>query len=139
MKKLLLSVILILAVSCTANARNITLQDDAYIDKYMAPYVNEVEHIVKANWEKPSNEMSMTASDKTVLVKFNVLQDGKIDGLKIVTPSGDDRLDASVVSAVRAAAPFKPMPKEYYGNSVEIQMTFESKLLKKQYINPEFY
>lgn len=140
MKKFILTALMLLSVSCGAFAGEIVLQDDAYNEKYLTPYISELEQVVKVNWEKPTSEKpALIASDKTAVVKFDVQKDGSITNLMIVSPSGDDKLDTSVLSAVQSSAPFKPLPAEYLANYIEVQMTFESKLLKKQYISPEFF
>jgi protein TonB len=50
----------------------------------------------------------------TATVSFAVLRNGQIrpETLKIVTSSGQPRLDASALKTIRASIPFDPAPKE---------------------------
>ncbi|MGX9428815.1 MULTISPECIES: TonB family protein [Bradyrhizobium] len=57
-------------------------------------------------------------------VTFFILSNGRIrpDSLKIVTNSGQSKVDASALQTIRASAPFDPPPKEM---SITIVVDFD--------------
>lgn len=139
MKKFVLFLLCLLTFQTGCFAGELKLQDDSVNEALISPYINEVERIVKINWDKPDfDNRASLSSDKTVVVIFKVMRDGNIKDLAVKTSSGDSKLDSSVVSAVTNSTPFKPLPEGFYGHYIEVEMTFESKLLRKEYISPVF-
>jgi len=65
-----------------------------------------------------------------VRVRFGVLENGDIVGLKIVDKSGDPSYDDSVLRAMRKAAPLPPPPDDYRKDFLNVELTFRPKDLR---------
>lgn len=63
---------------------------------------------------------------KCVLIAV-VARDGKLTGLRDHMASGDPVWDKSAVDAMKAAAPFAPLPKAWPHASLEVHWHFENK------------
>ena len=72
------------------------------------------------NWTPPKGNES-----KRVVLLFSISRDGRLLSVKVHQTSGLSAADQAAISAVQLTAPFKPLPPEYKGNSVDIQFTFD--------------
>lgn len=93
---------------------------DAIREPDFGPYMKEVERRIKANWSPPNGGQS-----KKVVLLFTIARDGRLLSLKIAKSSGYKADDDAAISAVKLTAPFKPLPPEYKGSSVDINFTFD--------------
>lgn len=57
-----------------------------------------------------------------VVVAFTLLEDGNIIDVRIDKPSRYERLNASALDAVKKVERFKPIPKEYGDNKMDIKV-----------------
>ena len=69
-------------------------------------------------------------ADLQVTVRFGILENGEIAGLKIVQESGDPTYDDSVLRAMRKAAPLPPPPDNYRKDFLDVELTFRPKDLR---------
>ncbi len=58
-----------------------------------------------------------------VTLRFTVLTNGELDGIRIVKSSRDRRLDSAAKQAVRDAAPFPPPPRRFFRGEVPVELT----------------
>ena len=86
------------------------------------PYQKAAVDKVHKVW-RPPVEMPKAGSKAVVIV--TILRDGKVLESKLHFKSGSDKWDAAALAAAKAAAPFGPLPKTYYGSSVEAHFHFE--------------
>ena len=93
-----------------------------YDDVTFAPYMQELQSSIKMNWNIPKNAK---IEQKTVVL-FKIDKTGKLLACGVYKSSGDKDFDKSVVDAVYATAPFKPLPVEYKKNIMDIMFTFEN-------------
>lgn len=93
---------------------------DAIREPDFGPYMKEVERRIKANWSPPNGGQS-----KKVVLLFTIARDGRLLSLKIAKSSGYKADDDAAISAVKLTAPFRPLPPEYKGSSVDINFTFD--------------
>lgn len=93
---------------------------DAIREPDFGPYMKEVERRIKANWSPPNGGQS-----KKVVLLFTIARDGRLLSLKIAKSSGFKADDDAAISAVKLTAPFRPLPPEYKGSSVDINFTFD--------------
>ena len=99
--------------SGTNNVSNITEPD-------FGPYMKELQRRIKMNWSPPKGNES-----KRVVVLFSVSRDGSLLKVKVYKSSGVPASDQAAIQAVKLTAPFKVLPPEYRGDSVDIQFTFD--------------
>ena len=93
---------------------------DAIREPDFGPYMRELQRRIKMNWEPPKGNES-----KRVVLLFVISRDGRLLNVKVHKSSGMPEADRAAISAVQLTAPFKPLPPEYKGNSVDIQFTFD--------------
>jgi TonB family protein len=66
-------------------------------------------------------------SDLEVTVRFGIVENGEIVGLKIVRVSGDPSYDDSVIRAVKKASPLPAPPDNYRKDFMDVELTFRPK------------
>jgi TonB family protein len=74
-------------------------------------------------WEFP-RELAVRMEQGDVLVAFTIRRDGSVKDLKELKASGFDKFDKNVVSAIKKAAPFDPLPATL-GAELRVTAPFE--------------
>lgn len=87
-----------------------------------AAYQQKAFQKVASAWKRPP--ASPAAGSKAVVIA-SIAADGSIAAPVLHMKSGSDGWDAAAVAAVKAAAPFDPLPKSYAHPSVEVHFHFE--------------
>ncbi len=91
-------------------------------------YMAELERSVKSNWVASE----IKENEKTVVL-FSVNRNGDIIGdIKVIKSSGNEENDAKAIQAVKASEPFYPLPKQYNGNKIDVEYTFDYKMIEKK-------
>lgn len=93
---------------------------DALKEPDFGPYMRELQRRIKMNWEPPKGNES-----KRVVLLFKIARDGRLLSHRVYKSSGLPAADRAAMHAVELTAPFKPLPPEYKGDSVDIQFTFD--------------
>lgn len=93
---------------------------DAIKEPDFGPYMRELQRRIKMNWDPPKGNES-----KRVILLFKIAKDGRLLSVKVSRSSGVPAADRAAISAVELTAPFKPLPPEFKGGSVDIQFTFD--------------
>ena len=93
---------------------------DAVREPDFGPYMKELQRRIKMNWTPPKGNES-----KRVVLLFTISRDGRLLNVKIHKSSGLQAADQAAIQAVQLTAPFKPLPPNYKGDSVDIQFTFD--------------
>lgn len=93
---------------------------DAIKEPDFGPYMRELQRRIKMNWEPPKGNES-----KRVVLLFKIARDGRLISHRVYKSSGLPAADRAAMQAVELTAPFKPLPPEYKGDSVDIQFTFD--------------
>jgi protein TonB len=89
-----------------------------------AYYLNIITEKVSANWFTSLVDPGVSGNFQTV-VYFRIQREGQIVDLKVEQSSGITPLDLSAMRAVRAAAPFPPLPRDYTDPFLVIHLMFE--------------
>lgn len=84
------------------------------------PYMRELQRRIKMNWDPPKGNES-----KRVVLLFKIAKDGRLLSCSVYKSSGLPNADNAALNAVKLTAPFKPLPAEYKGQSIDIQFTFD--------------
>lgn len=93
---------------------------DAIKEPDFGAYMSELQRRIKRNWRAPRDNDS-----KRVILIFKVSRDGRLLSLKVKQSSGNPEADRAAKAAVELSAPFRRLPPEYKGNSVDIDFTFD--------------
>jgi TonB family protein len=88
------------------------------------PYLIKVLASVRRNWFAVYPESAKLGARGRVQIQFAVSKDGKIPKLVIVMPSGAEALDRAAVAGISASNPLPPLPTEFAGEIVRLQLTF---------------
>lgn len=102
------------------------LSDPMGID--LRPYLVHVLSAVRHNWMAVMPESVRYGRRGRVVIQFAIAKDGGVPKLVIVMPSGTDALDRAAVAGISASNPFPPLPAEYRGNQLRLQLNFSYNL-----------
>lgn len=93
---------------------------DSIREPDFGPYMRELQRRIKMNWDPPKGNES-----KRVVLLFKIAKDGRLLSLRVFKTSGIPNADKAALSAVELTAPFRRLPPEFKGNSIDIQFTFD--------------
>jgi len=93
---------------------------DAVREPDFGPYMRELQRRIKMNWDPPKGNES-----KRVVLLFKIAKDGRLLSCSVFKSSGLPGADKAAINAVQATAPFRPLPAEFRGQSIDIQFTFD--------------
>ena len=80
------------------------------------------------NWEPPKGNES-----KRVVLLFKIAKSGRMLSCRVLKSSGLPAADQAALRAVELTAPFRPLPAEFKGQSIDIQFTFDYNVFGARY------
>jgi protein TonB len=86
-------------------------------------YLSVIQGKVTSNWSQPSARL-IAEDALTAVVSFRIRRDGSVEGITVKRSSGRTTVDQSAAKAVRAAAPFPPLPDDYLENRLDVTIDF---------------
>ena len=93
---------------------------DALREPDFGPYMRELQKRIKMNWDPPKGNES-----KRVVLLFKIAKDGRLLSCRVNKSSGLPSADQAALKAVELTAPFRPLPADFKGQSIDIQFTFD--------------
>jgi TonB family protein len=100
----------------------IILSDTLGVD--FGPYLSRIVYIVRRNWYSVIPEAARLGEKGRVGIVFEILKDGSVPQLRLVSSSGSDPLDRAALAGIHASIPFPPLPEEFTGNHLVLQFIF---------------
>lgn len=91
--------------------------------KYVT-YVGKIRQSIESEWQYPEVALRYGLQGKLAL-EFTILGDGHLEGLRLLRSSGSSLLDNEALRAIKAAAPFPPIPPWIRPNPLRITATME--------------
>lgn len=88
------------------------------------PYLIRVLAAVRKNWFAVIPESARFGKRGRVILQFAISRTGSVPKLVIVMPSGTEALDRAAVAGVSASNPFPPLPTEFHGDVIRLQLAF---------------
>ena len=88
------------------------------------PYLIQVLMAVRRNWLSIIPESARLGRRGRVLIQFAIDRNGAVPKLVIAEGTGADSLDRAAVAAVSASYPFPPLPTDYKGDQIRLQLAF---------------
>lgn len=88
------------------------------------PYLIRVLASVRRNWFAVIPESVKFGQRGKVTIQFAINQRGSVPKLVIASPSGTDSLDRAAVAGISASNPFPPLPSEFKGEFIRLQLSF---------------
>jgi protein TonB len=86
--------------------------------------VTRVRQSIESEWQYPEAALRYGLQGKLAL-EFTILGDGRLAALRLVRSSGSALLDEEGLRAIKAAAPFPPIPAWIKPNPLPISATME--------------
>jgi TonB family protein len=96
------------------------------------PYLIKVLASVRRNWFAVYPESAKLGAKGKVEIQFAISKDGSIPKLVYVMQSGSEALDRAAVAGISASNPLPPLPAEYAGNIVRLQLTFSYNMQQRR-------
>lgn len=93
---------------------------DSVREPDFGPYMRELQRRIKMNWDPPKGNES-----KRVVLLFKIARDGRLLSVRVFKSSGIPNSDKAALNAVELTAPFRPLPADFKGGSIDIQFTFD--------------
>lgn len=90
--------------------------------KYFS-YFAKLKQKIEQVWNYPEASRLRGEQGELFLV-FTIRRDGYLEDVKLITPSGHERLDDEAVRAVRVASPYSPFPKSWELEKLNVKATF---------------
>jgi protein TonB len=87
-------------------------------------YVDAVRNRVSSNWLQSTVEPSVRFAPRAV-VTFDILRNGAVTNVQILSSSGNASVNNSVVRAILSSNPVNPLPNEYGGAKVSVEFWFD--------------
>jgi TonB family protein len=87
-------------------------------------YFGSIKRDIELVWEYPEQALRYGLQGK-LLMEFSILSNGALESARIVRSSGSHLLDHEALRAVKAAAPFKPIPPWIDKARIDIVASFE--------------
>jgi TonB family protein len=88
------------------------------------PYLMQVLASVRRNWMAVIPESARMGIRGQVLIQFIIDRHGGVPKLVIATSSGTEAFDRAAVAGVSASNPFPPLPADFKGDQIRLQLAF---------------
>ncbi len=88
------------------------------------PYLTQILATIRRNWYAVMPESVKLGRRGKVGVLFRIVRSGGVNKVTFAFQSGADALDRAAVAAISASIPFPPLPAEYKGDNVVLQLNF---------------
>lgn len=85
-------------------------------------YLQILERKANENWITHGIIIAGNKSDP--VVRFDILKNGRVEGLELEKSSGNDALDESALAAISKASPFPQLPADYGSDHLTVHFTF---------------
>ena len=88
------------------------------------PYLRRVVSDIRKNWFAVMPEIARLGKRGHAVVIFEILRDGEVPRLDLVSASGSEPLDRAALAGVSASVPFPPLPAHFDGPLIRVRVTF---------------
>lgn len=100
----------------------IILSDTQGVD--FGPYLARVVYVVRRNWYAVIPESARLGQKGRVGIVFEILKDGSVPEVRLVSSSGAEPLDRAALASIHASNPFPPLPAEFTGKHLVLQFIY---------------
>jgi TonB family protein len=88
------------------------------------PYLIQVLAAVRRNWLAIMPESARSGRRGRTVIQFAIDRSGTVPKVVIAEAAGTDTLDRAAVAAISAANPLPPLPADYKGDQIRLQLAF---------------
>lgn len=107
------------AGSRDAGPVSLNTRDPIYIS-----YFNKIKHSIELQWEYPEVALRYGLQGRLSL-EFAIASNGQLERLRILRSSGSQVLDSEALRAIKAAAPFPPIPPWIKASPLSVSASME--------------
>lgn len=93
-------------------------------DPIYVTYFNKIKQSIESQWEYPEIALRYGLQGKLSL-EFTIAGNGRLEQLRLIHTSGSQLLDEEAIRAIKAAAPFPPIPPWIKPNPLSISASME--------------
>jgi protein TonB len=93
-------------------------------DPVYVSYFTKIKQLIESQWEYPELALRYGLQGRLFL-EFTIDADGQLERLRLVRSSGSQLLDQEALRAIKAAAPFPPIPRWIKPNPLSISAAME--------------
>ena len=94
------------------------------------PYLIRVLATVRRNWFSVMPSSVRLGRQGKVVIQFAIDRSGNVPKLVIAIPSGFEPYDRAAVAGISASNPFPPLPEEFLGDEVRLQLNFTYRTIR---------
>jgi TonB family protein len=95
------------------------------------PYLAQILTTIRRNWEAVYPESARLGRRGKVGLMFIISKAGRVDKVTWAYQSGAEALDRAAVAAISASNPFPPLPADFKGERVVLQLNFAYNMPKQ--------
>ena len=88
------------------------------------PYLTQILATIRRNWYAVMPESVKLGRRGKVGLLFAIVKSGNVSKVTFAFQSGADALDKAAIAAISASNPFPPLPAEFKGDRVVLQLNF---------------
>jgi TonB family protein len=88
------------------------------------PYLQRIVVDIQRNWKAVFPEIARMGKRGRVMLIFEIMRDGAINKVYLKESSASDPLDKAAFAGLMASSPFPPLPNEFKGPMVRLQLGF---------------
>ena len=88
------------------------------------PYLTQILATIRRNWDAVMPESVKLGRHGKVGLLFAIVKSGNVSKVTYAFQSGADALDKAAIAAISASNPFPPLPAEFKGDRVVLQLNF---------------
>lgn len=107
---------------CNACSALQLLSDPKNVD--FKPYLLQVLAMVKKHWLGVIPDSARLGRKGVVVVRFIIDRHGAVPNLEIASPETPNDFNQASIAGISASVPFPPLPAEYQGEQIHLQMAF---------------
>ena len=94
------------------------------------PYLAQILVSIKRNWLAVYPESARLGRRGKVVLAFIISKGGRVDKVTMPQQSGTEALDRAAIAAVSASNPFPPLPPDFKGERIVLEVNFVYNMLK---------
>jgi TonB family protein len=95
------------------------------------PYLTQILATIRRNWFAVMPQSVSLGRRGKVALLFGISRSGVVTKMTYSTQSGSDALDKAAVAAISASNPFPPLPAEFKGDRIVLQLNFAYNMPKR--------
>ncbi len=89
-----------------------------------APYLLDLKYRIKQHWIPPLAFTALGVIHGFTKINFRIYPDGSMQAMTIIETNGHEALHRSSAGAIKGAAPFRPLPKDFPEDYLDVTFGF---------------